>query len=71
MTQKQGIITYIPKEGKRKFDIKNKRPITLLNVTFKIGSGCIAQRMKLILDTIISIDQTGFIPGRYIGENIR
>ena len=27
--------------------------------------------MKHILDTINSSDQTGFIPGRYIGENTR
>ena len=71
VTQKQGVITCIPKEGKSKFFIKNWRPITLLNVIYKIGSGCIARRMKQILDTIISSDQTGFIPGRYIGENTR
>ena len=71
VTQKQGIITCIPREGKSRFDIKNWRPITLLNVIYKIGLGCIAQRMKQILDTIISSDQTGFIPGRYVGENTR
>ena len=27
--------------------------------------------MKNILNTIISSDQTGFVPGRYIGENTR
>lgn len=71
VTQKQGIITCIPKEGKSKFYIKNWRPITLLNVVYKIGSGCKAQRIKNILEKIICTDQTGFIPGRYIGENTR
>lgn len=71
VTQKQGIITCITKEGKSKFYIKNWRPITLLNVVYKIGSGCIAQRIKNILEKIICTDQTGFIPGRYIGENTR
>lgn len=70
-TQKQGIITWIPKEGKSKFHLSNWRPIFLLNVIYKIGSGCIAQRNKHILPKIISADQTGFIPGRYIGENTR
>jgi hypothetical protein len=37
----------------------------------KIGSGCIARKIKSILDSIISSDQTGFIQGRYIGENTR
>ena len=70
-TQKQGIITSIPKEGKSKFSLSNWRPISLLNVTYKIGSGCLARRIKTVLNKIISNDQTGFIPGRYIGENSR
>lgn len=51
--------------------MKNWRPISLLNVVYKIGSGCIAQRMKTIISSIISTDQNGFVPGRYIGENTR
>lgn len=70
-TQKQGIITCIPKEGKSKFSLGNWRPISLLNVIYKIGSGCIASRIKTVLNKIISNDQTGFISGRYIGENNR
>lgn len=71
VTQKQGIITCIPNDGKSNFLKKKWRPITLLNVAYKIGSRCIAQRIKNMLDTIISPDQTGFIRGRYIGENTR
>lgn len=70
-TQKQGIITCIPNEGKSKFHLSNWRPISLLNVIYIIGSGCIAQRIKHILPKIISADQTGCIPGRYIRENTR
>ena len=51
--------------------IKNWRPITLLNVIYKIASGCIAERLKTVLTKLISSDQTGFISGRYIGENTR
>ena len=70
-TQKEGIITCIPKENKPKHLLKNWRPITLLNTVYKIGSGSIANRLKSTLDKLISKEQTGFIPGRYIGENIR
>ena len=51
--------------------MKNWRPISLLNTTYKLASSCIAERIKSVLPIIISNDQTGFIPGRYIGENTR
>ena len=41
------------------------------NKVYKIASGCIANRIKKILPNIISKEQTGFIKGRYIGENTR
>ena len=71
VTQRQGVITCIPKEGKSKEFLKNWRPITLLNSTYKLASSCIAERMQSVLSHLISTDQTGFIPGRYIGENCR
>ena len=71
ITQRQGLITCLPKGDKPKQFLKNWRPITLLNVVYKIASACIAERIKTILTTLISEDQTGFISGRYIGENTR
>ncbi|KAK3104781.1 hypothetical protein FSP39_009989 [Pinctada imbricata] len=71
ITQKEGIITCIPKEDKPKQFLKNWRPITLLNTSYKIGSGVLANRLKPVLDTLISKEQTGFLHGRYIGENTR
>ena len=68
---KLGIITCLPKAGKQKQFLKNWRPISLLNVVYKIASGCIANRIKSLLDKLINKDQTGFIKGRFIGENIR
>ena len=44
VTQRQGVITYIPKEGKDKQYLKNWRPITLLNTMYKIASSCTAAR---------------------------
>ncbi|MCU7801406.1 MAG: reverse transcriptase family protein, partial [gamma proteobacterium symbiont of Lucinoma myriamae] len=71
ITQKQGIITCIPKDNKPKQFLKNWRPLTLLDTVYKLASGTIANRIKTVLDSIIDKDQTGFIKGRSIVENIR
>lgn len=70
-SQKQGLITCIPKEGKSKTLLKNWRPITLLNVDIKIASAALANRIKPFLHSIISETQQGFVKGRYIGECTR
>ena len=69
--QKQGVITLLPKSGKDINNLNNWRPISLLNVDYKIATKAIANRIKPTLNTIISQAQTGFIKDRYIGENIR
>ena len=43
----------------------------MLNIAYKIASGCIARRIKAKLPQIISPDQTGFMADRFIGDNIR
>jgi len=70
ITQKQGIITCIPKSGNREH-MKNWRPITLLNVDYKILSGVLSHRLRKVLQDIISEEQKGFLSERYIGENTR
>jgi len=51
--------------------IKNWRPISLLNVVDKMGSAAIANPIKTVLPELINEDQTGFMSGRYIGDNLR
>ena len=69
--QKQGIISLLPKKDKNLDNLKNWRPLTLLNTDYKIATKSIANRIKKFLPNIIDCSQTGFIKGRYIGENIR
>ena len=71
VTQRQGTIACIPKEGKDKIFWKNWRLITLLNIVYKIASSCIARRVKTVLPQLIYADQKGFLKGRYTGKNIR
>lgn len=70
-TQKLGIIYILPKEDKCREYLKNWRPISLLNVSYKLISACIANRLKQVLDYIINENQKGFLKGRFIGENTR
>lgn len=71
ITQKQGIITCLPKPNKSRHLLKNWRPISLLNVIYKMASAVVANRMKLVLDKLILEEQKGFISGRFIAENVR
>ena len=51
-SQKQGVITCIPKGNKDK-KLKKK---TNLNMTYKLASACIAERLKSVLPDIINED---------------
>ncbi len=70
ITQKHGIISLLPKKGKDLLFLKNCRPISLLNLDYKLATKYIAIRIKAHLSKLINSDQTGFIKDRYIGENI-
>ena len=70
-SQHHAVITLIEKKERNKRQIKNWRPISLMNVDAKIASKALATRMKNVLSSIIKSDQTAFVAGRYIGESIR
>ena len=71
ISQKLGVISLLPKGDKPRQFLKNWRPISLLNVSYKILSGAIAGRIKSVLPNIIHENQKGFLSGRFIGENTR
>ena len=70
-SQQQAVITLIEKKDQDRCDLKNWRPISLLNVDAKLASKVIAERMKRLLPGLIHHNQSGYIPGRNISENIR
>ena len=68
---KQSVTVLIPKKNKDPRKIGNLRPISLLNTFYKIVTKALAMRLAKVAPNIINADQTGFLKGRYIGENIR
>ena len=71
ITQRQGVIKVISKKKKDRSYLENWRPLTLLNVDYKIATKTIAHRISKVLPKLIDEDQTGYVNGRYIGQNIR
>ena len=51
--------------------VQNYRPITLLNVDYKILSKILAKRIQEALPEIIHHDQVGYMKNRNIGEAVR
>ncbi|XP_075499933.1 uncharacterized protein LOC142538505 [Primulina tabacum] len=46
------------------------RPISLCNVTNKIISKLLYSRLRVVVERLISPNQSGFVPGRMISDNI-
>lgn len=71
-SHKRGIITLLHK-GKLlpRNKLDNWRPITLLNIDYKIAAKALASRISEVLPTIINTDQNGFLKKRGANLNIR
>ena len=69
--QRRSVLTLIPKPEKDTRNLKNWRPISILNSDYKIIAKLLAIRLQNVISKLISSDQVGYIKNRFIGENIR
>jgi hypothetical protein len=65
----RALLTLIYKKGDERL-LKNWRPISLLNVDYKIGSKALASRLKKVLGKIIHPGQTCGVKGRHMHQNL-
>ena len=66
---RSALILVIFKKGDQ-LDYKNWRPISLINVDYKLCARALAGQLLKVLHHIIVSDQTCGVPGRFIGENV-
>ena len=68
-SQRECIIRLIHKRDDKR-DLKNWRPISLLNVDYKLCAKVLSQRLQLFLDQIVHDNQSCSVPGRKITSNL-
>ncbi|TAQ83163.1 hypothetical protein B7494_g8512 [Chlorociboria aeruginascens] len=66
----EGCLTLLYKKGEKN-DIRNYRPLTVLNTDYKLYSWILFQRFLEWSNHLIGEHQTAFLRGRLIGDNVK
>ena len=70
-SQKQATIKLIKKIDRDKKFIKNRQPISLVNVDMELISEAFASHLKSVLSTIVDENKLAYVNNRFIGERDR
>ena len=70
-SQRQAVIKLLEKKNKDKRLNSNWRPISLLNVDYKIISKIFSSRLKKVLPNLISSQPTAYVAQRCINEKMK
>ena len=66
---RQGVLCLLHKKGDPTL-LKNKRPLTMITADTKILAKALALRLDRVIHDLVHPDQTGFIKGRVIHDNV-
>jgi len=71
ISQRESIITLLDKKDKDRTKIENLRPISLSNCDIKLCTKALALRTSKVVHLLVDRNQTGYVPGRQVTDNIR
>lgn len=66
---REAVITVIPKKEKDRMECSLYRPITVLNIDYRLYASIMAKPIEHILPDLIDTDQTGFVKQRQTYNN--
>ena len=66
----EAVIVVLPKPGRDPLEVGSYRPLSMLNIDYKILSKVLANRLLPMMKTLVHTDQYGFIPRRATSANI-
>ena len=67
---RQGTIVLLLKKGGDKARCKSLRPLTMLCRLLVVVANVLTERLERVLEHVIQQDQTAFVPGRQMSENL-
>ena len=65
-----GTVSLMEKLSKNSLKIEHWRPFAMCNNDYKIFAKIVANRLQMVLPTVIHKDQVGFMKGRQISQNL-
>ncbi len=69
--QKATIILIHKGKNLTRSDLNNWRPISLTNSDYKLLAKCLARRLCCVIDSLVHVDQVGYIKGRKVSSLLR